>query len=133
MFKDVYSDNELKSDIEELCKNDIMIPYTSTLFMPDAYITTGDFIGALVRKLGLNGEKGEQFLDVGEYNRNYDEIILARGKGIILGDGENVNPYGLLTYEKLKIFLERAGVLVDIPENEGYVTREKIAKILSKL
>lgn len=132
-FKDVYQDTDGAEAIKAVCDAGIMVPVSDTLFMPDTRITKGDFIGALVRKLGLSGTDAEQFADVGEYNKNYKEFIAARSAGIAFGDGVNTKPYEYITYGTMKAFLERANVNADLSDVDmnAQVTRGAVAKILN--
>jgi len=132
-FNDVYDNNSSKEAILKLTGEGIMRPMTQTLFMPEIKITKGDFIGALAKKLGANESSAEQFADVGNHNRNYEGIRALRSRGIVNGDGTNIEPYDYLTYQTMGAFLERANVSVDLSgyDKNEFVTRGDAARILN--
>jgi hypothetical protein len=108
-FSDIGSYIWANKQIEVLTAKDIMNGRTETEFEPAKAITRAEYIGALVRALGATAKVEDNFGDVREDNRYYNEIATARKLGITKGTGNNnFHPEAAITRQDMLVLTERA-------------------------
>lgn len=98
-----------QKSIDILASKGILSGVTETLFKPGDNITRGEFIGSLVKALGLSASFDTNFDDVYPGYEYYNEIGIARKLGITNGVGSNrcgVNLY--LTRQDMMVLACRA-------------------------
>ena len=135
-FKDLGDYNWAKKQIEILASKGIMGGRTENEFVPAAGITRGEYIGALVRTMGVSARVEENFSDVKAGDSYYDEIGMAKTLGITTGTGNNCfEPEAAISRQDMLVLTERAlrsskkiskeGTLSDL---EQFIDRAQLAE-----
>lgn len=97
-----------KNYIQFLASNGIVNGISSTQFMPDSFISRGDFIKLLVNVIGVEPMEGKKFIDVSSKDYYYQSILTAQKIGIISGDKNMFYPKKMLTREDMMVIVVRA-------------------------
>jgi lactocepin len=125
-----------KKQIEFLASKGIMAGREGKKFAPTAGITRAEYIGALVRTMGVSAKAENNFSDVKAGDSYYDEIGIAKKLGITEGTGNNYfDPEALISRQDMLVLTERAlrnlkristeGTFNDL---EGFSDREQLAE-----
>jgi hypothetical protein len=108
-FNDLYSYDWAKKQIEILAAKGIMTGRSDNSFVPSAGITRAEYIGALVRILGVTAKADSSFNDVKTGDSYYNEIAIAKKLGITNGTGSNnFKPEAAITRQDMLVLTERA-------------------------
>lgn len=108
-FNDLYSYDWANKQIEILAAKGIMTGRREKSFEPAAGITRAEYIGALVRTLGVTAKAESNFKDVGKDNVYYAEIAIAKKLGITNGTGNNsFKPEDIISRQDMLVLTERA-------------------------
>ncbi|SHI54561.1 S-layer homology domain-containing protein [Lutispora thermophila] len=108
-FSDIEKFYWAKEAIEAVAAKGILLETADETFSPEANITRGDFIGALIRALGLTAEAHGSFIDVSVTDPYYEDIKIARALGIAKGVGDDrLDPYSFITRQDMMVLIERA-------------------------
>ncbi len=100
------------------------------LFRPGDAITRGEFAGLLIRTLGLTGEAGERFADVGEDYIYAKEIAIGRGAGVLNGVGDNLyGPDAAITRQDMMTIILRTLEAMGKTAEKGELTFPDAAEI----
>ncbi|MFC4596741.1 glycoside hydrolase domain-containing protein [Cohnella hongkongensis] len=86
-FDDLAQIDWARAAIEALASKGVMEGATDRRFRPRADITRAEFLGSLVRLLGLSATAQSSFADVAATDANYREIAIAEALGITSGIG----------------------------------------------
>ncbi|MGE4284578.1 MAG: S-layer homology domain-containing protein [Clostridia bacterium] len=98
-----------KKQIEVLASKGIMEGREGKKFVPTTGITRAEYIGALVRTLGVSAKAENSFSDVKVGDRYYNEIGIAKKLGITEGIGNNYfDPETLISRQDMMVLTERA-------------------------
>jgi hypothetical protein len=114
-----------KKQIAVLAAKGIMDGKATDEFEPQAAITRGEYVSALVRVLGVNATPEGCFNDVEEGSKYYNEISIAKKLGITNGvENNEFEPDAAITRQDMLVITERAlrslsklnetGALVDL-------------------
>lgn len=125
-----------KKQIEVLASKGIMDGREGKKFAPAAGITRAEYIGALVRTMGVSAKAEDNFNDVKAGDSYYSEIGIAKKLGITEGTGNNYfDPEMLISRQDMLVLTERAlrnlkristeGTLNDL---EGFSDRKQLAE-----
>lgn len=108
-FSDIDNFPWAKEAIEEVTTKGIMLEVNESIFAPEINITRGEFIGALIRALGLTDQTEENFIDISITHPYYEEIKAAKALGIAKGVGNNrLDPDAFITRQDMMVLIERA-------------------------
>lgn len=113
--------------IEVLASKGIVEEVSNSKFMPEKNITRGEFMGWLIKTLGLTAEIDENFKDVSKTYRYYQEIGTAKRLCITAGVGENkFSPEKEISRQDMMILTVKALEAADKEISNG--TQEEIKK-----
>lgn len=109
MYKDLKGFEWAKKAIESMGIRDIVDGIKEDLFMPGKNIKRGEYVGWLIKALGLSCSFKSNFTDVPVDSPYYKEIGIAKAYGIAKGIGNNrFNPEGFLTRQDMMVLAVRA-------------------------
>ncbi|HWR61147.1 MAG TPA: S-layer homology domain-containing protein, partial [Clostridia bacterium] len=134
-FNDIRGYEWAEKQIEVLAAKGIMNGRTEKQFEPSADITRAEYIGALVRALGVTAQIEDSFADVGKGSSYYDEIATAKKLGITNGTGNGYfMPEETISRQDMLVMTERALRSLkrikrtgDIKALEQYTDKEDLA------
>ncbi len=75
--------------IEKLLAKGIIKGNAEKRYYPERDITRGEFVGMLIKVLGLNADFTDNFTDVQKYDEYYQQLGTAKALGIIQGESCN--------------------------------------------
>jgi hypothetical protein len=108
-FDDIASLDWATKQIEVLASKGIINGISDRQFDPDRQVTRADFLLLLIRVLELQGIPGSRFADVQEDDYYNEALRIARGMGIVQGNGDNkFNPQASITREDMIVMTQRA-------------------------
>jgi hypothetical protein len=108
-FNDIRGYEWAKKQIEVLAAKGIMNGRTEKQFEPSAGITRAEYIGALVRALGVTAHVEDSFSDVDKDSSYYNEISTAKKLGITNGTGNGYfRPEETISRQDMLVLTERA-------------------------
>lgn len=121
-FSDVADNYWAKADIEKMASRLVVSGKEDGTFSPDETITRAELAEVLVKALGLEPEKVNQFVDVKIGTKYAGYIGTAYSYGIINGISDTTfNPEGLVIRQDAMTMIYRAGNITGL-ENSEYVT-----------
>lgn len=107
-FTDLVGYDWAKKDIEALYADSIINSVGENLYGPGQNITRADFAMFLIRTLGLDAVKAENFADVDPNAYYVKELAIGRALGILKGvDGVNYNPDSEISRQDLMTICHR--------------------------
>lgn len=134
-FNDIRGYEWAEKQIEVLAAKGIMDGRAEKQFEPSAVITRAEYIGALIRALGVTAQIEDSFADVGKGSSYYDEIATAKKLGITNGTGNGYfRPEETISRQDMLVMTERAlrslkriNRTGDIKALEQYTDKEDLA------
>lgn len=126
-FNDVAESSWSANAVQVLASKEIIEGKSESSFDPGSKISRGEFIGWLVKALGLTAEVKNNFSDVTAKNKYYEEIAVAKALGITNGTGDNkFSPESLISRQDMMVLIVKALKKADIKLIGG--TAKDIAK-----
>ncbi|NLM43432.1 MAG: S-layer homology domain-containing protein [Clostridiales bacterium] len=108
-FSDIDNFPWAKEAIEEVATKGILQEATEDTFAPEINTTRGEFVGALIRALGLTAQSDDNFIDVSADYPYYEDIKTAKALGIAKGVGDNrLEPNAFITRQDMMVLIEGA-------------------------
>lgn len=108
-FTDLGSVPWARTAILSLAERGVISGTGDAIYSPQEPIKRADFVILLVRLLGLEGEKTDEFADVERGAYYYEPVTLAKSLGVISGVGDDkFNPEGSITRQDMITMTYRA-------------------------
>ena len=134
-FSDVKKKSWMEKPIEVLASNGIIEGKSETKFNPNDSISKGEFVGWLVKTLGLKAEFTTNFIDVKESNKYYNEIGISKALGITTGNNGKFSPKDNISKQDMAVLtikaLKAAKLTLKVGKSQDlskFTDAEKISK-----
>lgn len=116
-FADLATTHWAYAQIDLAVAGQHMRGYPDGTFRPDAEISRAEFLTVLMRAYPKTGTSGAQFADVPAGHWAAKNIALARGLGLVTGEGNRFYPDSPINRAEMAVMLQR---FLALPELEGF-------------